>query len=181
MLVGMTPRQCIVFFTFATSKTVDDHCGYALPWDPLQHLSGNNAIYHDIHHQSWGIKTNFSQPFLTVWDGILNTKWKGGDTTLRYEKARVAADKWWEEQKRKAENPEQLEAIVKQANGSTISHGIPQLLPPDDSSPEPETSISAPSLRRSPRKAGSGHQLKGLTDRMSGSLPSGVPRMESRR
>ena len=71
-------------------KTVDDHCGYALPWDPLQHITSNNAAYHDIHHQSWGIKTNFSQPFFTIWDRLLGTKWEG-DVKLKYERTREAA------------------------------------------------------------------------------------------
>lgn len=47
----MTVRQAILFFTFSTLKTVDDHCGYAFPFDPFQIMSGNNADYHDIHHQ----------------------------------------------------------------------------------------------------------------------------------
>jgi sphinganine C4-monooxygenase len=81
------------FFTMSTIKTVDDHCGYAFPWDPLQHLTSNNAGYHDIHHQSWGIKTNFSQPFFTFWDGLLGTKWTGGDVSARYERAKLAAQK----------------------------------------------------------------------------------------
>jgi len=81
------------FFTMSTIKTVDDHCGYAFPWDPLQHLTSNNAGYHDVHHQSWGIKTNFSQPFFTFWDGLLGTKWVGGDVSARYERARIAAQK----------------------------------------------------------------------------------------
>ncbi|CAD6500758.1 BgTH12-06465 [Blumeria graminis f. sp. triticale] len=80
-LAGMTARQGMVFFVVSTLKTVDDHCGYALPWDPLQHITSNNASYHDIHHQSWGIKTNFSQPFFTFWDGFLGTMWTGGRTT----------------------------------------------------------------------------------------------------
>ncbi|KAM0812509.1 putative Fatty acid hydroxylase domain-containing protein [Seiridium cardinale] len=91
LVSGMTPRQGIFFFTASTIKTVDDHCGYALPWDPLQHLSGNNATYHDIHHQSWGIKTNFSQPFFTIWDRVLGTMWKG-DTSLKYERSRKNAE-----------------------------------------------------------------------------------------
>lgn len=91
-VAGMTPRMGICFFTGSTVKTVDDHCGYALPWDPLQHITGNNAAYHDIHHQSWGIKTNFSQPFFTFWDRILGTIWHGGDVKLRYEKSRKAAE-----------------------------------------------------------------------------------------
>ena len=81
------------FFTCSTIKTVDDHCGYALPWDPLQHLTSNNAGYHDVHHQSWGIKTNFSQPFFTFWDRLLGTMWMGGDVSARYERARLAAQK----------------------------------------------------------------------------------------
>lgn len=80
------------FFTCSTIKTVDDHCGYAFPWDPLQHFTNNNAAYHDIHHQSWGIKTNFSQPFFTFWDRLFNTKWEG-DVKLRYERSREAAQK----------------------------------------------------------------------------------------
>jgi sphinganine C4-monooxygenase len=52
MLTGMSTRQATMLFTFSTLKTVDDHCGYNLPFDPLQ-LFGNNADYHDIHHQVW--------------------------------------------------------------------------------------------------------------------------------
>jgi sphinganine C4-monooxygenase len=47
----MTTRQAILLFSFSTFKTVDDHCGYRLPFDPLQLLAANNADYHDIHHQ----------------------------------------------------------------------------------------------------------------------------------
>lgn len=47
----MTVRQAALFFTLSTFKTVDDHCGYSLPFDPFQWLTGNNADYHDIHHQ----------------------------------------------------------------------------------------------------------------------------------
>lgn len=46
----------------------------ALPWDPLQMLFGNNVAYHDIHHQQFGIKKNFSQPYFTHWDTILDTR-----------------------------------------------------------------------------------------------------------
>lgn len=92
LLAGMTTRQAMLFFTVCTIKTVDDHCGYALPWDPLQLITGNNAAYHDIHHQSWGIKTNFSQPFFTVWDRMMGTMWTGGDVSARYERSRRAAE-----------------------------------------------------------------------------------------
>lgn len=77
LLTGMSARQGLLFFCLSTVKTVDDHCGYALPWDPLQHITSNNAAYHDIHHQTWGIKTNFSQPFFIFWDRALDTRYKG--------------------------------------------------------------------------------------------------------
>ena len=80
------------FFTMSTIKTVDDHCGYEFPWDPLQKITSNNAAYHDIHHQSWGIKTNFSQPFFIVWDRLMGTKWEG-DVKNRYERARESAQR----------------------------------------------------------------------------------------
>lgn len=47
----MTIRQAVLLFTFSTFKTVDDHCGYALPFDPFQILFPNNSSYHDIHHR----------------------------------------------------------------------------------------------------------------------------------
>jgi sphinganine C4-monooxygenase len=93
LATGMTTRQGMWFFTCSTIKTVDDHCGYAFPWDPLQHITSNNAAYHDVHHQSWGIKTNFSQPFFTFWDRFLGTVWSGGDVSARYERSRIAAQK----------------------------------------------------------------------------------------
>ncbi|KAK4123616.1 hypothetical protein N657DRAFT_572481 [Parathielavia appendiculata] len=86
----LSQRAGMFFFVASMVKTVDDHCGYALPWDPLQHLTSNNAAYHDIHHQSWGIKTNFSQPFFTIWDRWLGTMWKG-DVKLKYEREREKA------------------------------------------------------------------------------------------
>jgi sphinganine C4-monooxygenase len=83
----MTMRQGIFFFVLSTAKTVDDHCGFAFPWDPLQHLFGNNSDYHDIHRKSSvssfsvhllilllftdqmaGLKKNFSQPFFISWE-----------------------------------------------------------------------------------------------------------------
>ena len=88
----MTPRMGMGFFVCSMIKTVDDHCGYALPWDPLQHITTNNAAYHDIHHQSWGIKTNFSQPFFTFWDRVLGTMWRG-DASLKYARDKAMAAK----------------------------------------------------------------------------------------
>ena len=50
-LTGMSVRQAALLFTIATFKTVDDHCGYSLPFDPLQWFTGNNFDYHGIHHR----------------------------------------------------------------------------------------------------------------------------------
>lgn len=70
---GMSPRTGIFFFSFATVKTVDDHCGMCLPGNVFHMLFGNNSAYHDIHHQLYGNKYNFSQPFFVAWDRILGT------------------------------------------------------------------------------------------------------------
>ncbi|KAI5286178.1 hypothetical protein KEM52_002112, partial [Ascosphaera acerosa] len=83
LVTGMTPRQGMLFFTGSTLKTIDDHCGYKLPWDPLQLLTSNNAAYHDIHHQSWGIKTNYAQPFFTFWDKLLGTMYDGDESEMQ--------------------------------------------------------------------------------------------------
>lgn len=98
-LSGMTVRQAVFLFTISTFKTVDDHCGYRLPFDPLQFLTSNNADYHDIHHQVCicvptrlsmltrdqviGIKSNFSQPFFVHWDALLGTRLTRKDIEAR--------------------------------------------------------------------------------------------------
>lgn len=87
-LSGMSPRMGLLFFTFSSLKTVDDHCGYAFPWDPLQFFFGNNVVYHDIHHQQFGIKTNFSQPFFICWDKWLGTM-VSDDAVKQYEERRA--------------------------------------------------------------------------------------------
>ncbi|KJA25667.1 hypothetical protein HYPSUDRAFT_37088 [Hypholoma sublateritium FD-334 SS-4] len=85
-VTGMTTRQAMLLFTFSTLKTVDDHCGYSLPWDPFQLLTGNNADYHDIHHQVIGIKSNFAQPFFVHWDALLGTRMTRQDIERRRQK-----------------------------------------------------------------------------------------------
>ncbi|ODQ81022.1 hypothetical protein BABINDRAFT_160441 [Babjeviella inositovora NRRL Y-12698] len=72
----LAPRETCALYTFATLKTVNDHCGYALPWDVFRMVFPNNSVYHDIHHQMWGIKHNFSQPFFCFWDKFTNTDYK---------------------------------------------------------------------------------------------------------
>ncbi|KAE8667635.1 Sphinganine C(4)-monooxygenase 1 [Hibiscus syriacus] len=73
MLSGMSPRTSIFFFSFATIKTVDDHCGLMLPGNPFHIFFRNNSAYHDVHHQLYGSKYNFSQPFFVMWDRIMGT------------------------------------------------------------------------------------------------------------
>ncbi|XP_020255518.1 sphinganine C4-monooxygenase 1-like [Asparagus officinalis] len=73
LISGMTPRTSIFFFSFATVKTVDDHCGLWLPGNLFHVFFSNNCAYHDIHHQLYGNKYNFSQPFFVTWDKILGT------------------------------------------------------------------------------------------------------------
>jgi sphinganine C4-monooxygenase len=58
-LTGLTTRQAMLLFSFSTLKTVDDHCGYNFPFDPFQLMTGNNADYHDIHHQACFLLARF--------------------------------------------------------------------------------------------------------------------------
>jgi len=74
LATGMTSRQATLFFGIATAKTIHDHSGWSLPFDPMNYIFKNNSDYHDIHHQMIGIKSNFSQPFFVHWDAILGTE-----------------------------------------------------------------------------------------------------------
>jgi sphinganine C4-monooxygenase len=85
LVTQMTARETIFLYTFSTLKTVDDHCGYRLPYDFFQWIFPNNTIYHDIHHQIWGIKNNFSQPFFVFWDTWNNTNYKLVDEYKHYQ------------------------------------------------------------------------------------------------
>ncbi|KAL6304530.1 sphingosine hydroxylase [Sparassis latifolia] len=89
-IVGLAVRETVILFSLSTLKTVDDHCGYNLPWDPLQIIFGNNADYHDIHHQSVGIKSNYSQPFFIHWDVLLGTRMTRKDMDVRRKKLQKA-------------------------------------------------------------------------------------------
>ena len=175
LATGMTVRQGLVFFTCATIKTVDDHCGYAFPWDPLQHLTSNNAAYHDVHHQSWGIKTNFSQPFFTFWDRVLGTAWTGGDVSSRYQRDRIAAQKKVDAGATAAQasvvnSPElNLDHAPQQARASQRqvlddkAHGGPQVLE-EEAREEREVKST---VKRSTRRK-SGVDAKSLSDRIAG-------------
>jgi sphinganine C4-monooxygenase len=176
LLTGMTIRQGMWFFTGSTIKTVDDHCGYALPWDPLQHITSNNAAYHDIHHQTWGIKTNFSQPFFTFWDRFLGTVWTGGDVSARYERDRIAAQKKLDASKptlapsvtnSPAVDPDKARNQAFESQQQVLdSEKDGQAILREEAREEREVKQST---RRSVRRK-SGFDPKVLSDRMAGSL-----------
>ncbi|KAF8266372.1 fatty acid hydroxylase superfamily-domain-containing protein [Lactarius quietus] len=86
LIPRLSTRQAALFFVVSTCKSVDDHCGYRLPFDPLQMLSGNTADFHDIHHQFIGMKSNFSQPWFVHWDVILGTRMTRKDIEERRSK-----------------------------------------------------------------------------------------------
>ncbi|KAL6720318.1 Sphingolipid C4-hydroxylase sur2 [Lecanora helva] len=110
-LPHLSTRQATLFATLSALKSVHDHCGYSIPWHPFEMLTCQNAIYHDIHHQSWGIKTNYSQLYTTFWDRALGTMWAGEPEALdkRYSGFTEVdvGDKWREWFGSKGEAPRQ--------------------------------------------------------------------------
>ena len=193
LVTRMTTRQGMWFFTFSTVKTIDDHCGYAFPWDPLQYLTSNNAAYHDVHHQSWGIKTNFSQPFSTFWDRLLGTAWSGGDVSARYERARQAAQKKVDEgdaaavsaQKTMVNTPRiDLQRAVEQAAASQQQvlqdkvSGGPQVIEQERlEEMEARLRPRKRSIRKTSRFDSRSEGLRGLTGRVSNAVPSYCPNL----
>lgn len=179
LVTGMTLRQGMLFFTASTIKTVDDHCGYAFPWDPLQHVTSNNAAYHDIHHQSWGIKTNFSQPFFTFWDGFLGTMWAGGDVSARYDRDRLAAQKKVDaDASSVAANLTNCPAVDAQKAAEQAEASRQQVLddPKVDGNvviaqeEQEEREAKQQTVRRNTRRKTSGFDPKSISDRVSSSL-----------
>ncbi|KAG4029401.1 hypothetical protein MFRU_016g01540 [Monilinia fructicola] len=92
---GLSMREAMLFSTITALKIVDDHSGYKLPWDPLQWLGEQGTVYHDIHHQSWGATTNYSQVYTTFWDHFLGTVSQKSQEEIEelYKKGRDAAEK----------------------------------------------------------------------------------------
>ena len=173
LATGMTVQQGMWFFTCSTIKTVDDHCGYAFPWDPLQHATSNNAAYHDVHHQSWGIKSNFSQPFFTFWDRYLNTTWKGGDVSSRYQRDRIAAQRKVDADAaplRTVTNSSEIDdekarVQAKESQQQVLESDGPLIIA-EERREEQEVKQS---VRRTPRRK-SGFDPRSLSDRVAGSL-----------
>lgn len=73
-IARLSARQSMLFGSFATIKTISDHCGYVFRWDPFRLVNNNDAVFHDLHHQSWGLKYNFST-YTVFWDNIMGTTW----------------------------------------------------------------------------------------------------------
>jgi sphinganine C4-monooxygenase len=163
LVTGMTLRQSLWFFTGSTIKTVLDHSGYEFPWDPLQFFFPNNAAYHDIHHQSWGIKTNFSQPYFVFWDRIGGTMFIG-DAEAKYERARRSAEqKMAQESDNKATAPpETVPAIVPVTTSALES---------DDNSRHQTAAVPRATRKKSSSISGSSAgNLKGLRNKVNESL-----------
>ncbi|CBX99658.1 hypothetical protein IAQ61_005090 [Plenodomus lingam] len=158
LLTGMTLRQSMWFFTGSTIKTVMDHGGYEFPYDPVSWIFPNTAAYHDIHHQSWGIKTNFSQPFFVYLDRIGGTMYKG-EVAEKYERARRAAQQKLDQEK---EN-EQLTVPASSVASSALPPSEENLLP---------QGVSTPRISR--KKAGSisssAGNFKDLTNKVNQNL-----------
>ncbi|CAI6336531.1 unnamed protein product [Periconia digitata] len=158
LVMGMTPRQCMWFFTTSTVKTVLDHSGYEFPYDPLVWIFPNNAAYHDIHHQSWGIKSNFSQPFFTFWDRIGGTRFKG-DIQAKYERSRrIAEEKFAQEVENNTVDADAAATMATALDGDEPTKSQPLATPHT-------TRKKSSSISNSP--AGN---LKGLRKKVNGSL-----------
>lgn len=59
LVSGLTDWEQVVFYSWVMIKTVEDHAGYELPFSPLIILArytGAGVTYHNVHHQTWGLK-----------------------------------------------------------------------------------------------------------------------------
>lgn len=65
-IAGLSARQSMVFGSFATIKTISDHCGYVFPLDLFRYVNNNGAKFHDLHHQTWGLKVRLSRVFASA-------------------------------------------------------------------------------------------------------------------
>ncbi|XP_035469710.1 cholesterol 25-hydroxylase-like protein [Scophthalmus maximus] len=76
-LLGCHPLTELSFFLLNIWLSVEDHCGYDLPWAthrlvPLGLYGG--ARHHDLHH----LKSNVNYaPYFTHWDRLAGTLWTG--------------------------------------------------------------------------------------------------------
>ncbi|PHH68968.1 hypothetical protein CDD82_157 [Ophiocordyceps australis] len=92
---GMSNRLSIFLLGYASFKNILDHAGYQFPWNPIAWATGMDASFHDVHHQSWGLKakeTNFGV-HLGIWDRIMGTHFDNQElvATLR-SRTRISAE-----------------------------------------------------------------------------------------
>ncbi|CAK7325762.1 unnamed protein product [Dovyalis caffra] len=69
----MSSRTSMFIISFATIKTVDDHCRFWLTGNLFDFFFQNNTACHYIHHQLYGSKYNFSGPFFNMMVIIFGT------------------------------------------------------------------------------------------------------------
>lgn len=70
LVAGLTDWEQVFFYAWVMAKTVEDHSGYELPFSPfiiLARWTGAGVTYHNIHHQTWGLKVSDSHPFMHLW------------------------------------------------------------------------------------------------------------------
>ncbi|KAK5715161.1 Sphingolipid C4-hydroxylase sur2 [Elasticomyces elasticus] len=72
-LSGLPTLPATWFASLSIIKSVNDHSGYVFPYNPFNYVSSNTTDFHDVHHQNWGMKYNYSQVYLTIWDDLLGT------------------------------------------------------------------------------------------------------------
>ncbi|KXT05193.1 hypothetical protein AC578_8437 [Pseudocercospora eumusae] len=86
-LSGLSVLPATWFASLSIIKSVNDHSGYRFPHNPFDYLSANTTDFHDVHHQSWGLKYNYSQIYLTIWDDLLGTTMPADEAAVRRKRA----------------------------------------------------------------------------------------------
>ena len=62
---GLSIYQGMWLYGYISVKTVTDHCGYVLPYNPIRIIKGKDAYFHDLHHQSWALKVKHDLPLIS--------------------------------------------------------------------------------------------------------------------
>ncbi|KAJ3608099.1 hypothetical protein NHX12_025149 [Muraenolepis orangiensis] len=72
-ILGCHPLTELAFFLLNIWLSVEDHCGYDLPWAPHRWVPWGlygGAPHHDLHHLTF--KSNYA-PYFTHWDRLAGT------------------------------------------------------------------------------------------------------------
>ncbi|RYP36698.1 hypothetical protein DL767_003260 [Monosporascus sp. MG133] len=103
---ALSLKLSMIYSVFAAYKFIVDHCGYVFPYRIL--LSDCDTLFHDIHHQPWGLKvtgsamnlpevtsnadrgqSNYAVYFL-FWDRLLGTLYTDREGAMKkYARARA--------------------------------------------------------------------------------------------